>query len=37
MAFYPTPFGHVEIRIDRRDPRPPKLAGSSLPLRKRPK
>jgi hypothetical protein len=22
MAFYPTPFGHVEVRIDPRDPRP---------------
>jgi hypothetical protein len=22
MAFYPTPFGHVEIRIDRRPAKP---------------
>jgi hypothetical protein len=21
MAFYPTPFGHVEIRVDTRPPR----------------
>jgi hypothetical protein len=35
MTFYPSPFGHVEIRIDRRDPRPPRLAGSTLPLRRR--
>jgi hypothetical protein len=24
MAFYPIPFGHVEVRIDRRPQRPPK-------------
>jgi hypothetical protein len=22
MAFYPMPFGHVEIHVDRLDPRP---------------
>jgi hypothetical protein len=22
MAFYHLPFGHIEVRIDRRDPRP---------------
>ena len=22
MTFYPLPFGHVEVRIDPRDPRP---------------
>jgi len=35
MTFYPSPFGHVEIRIDRRDPRPPRIAAGSLPLRRR--
>ena len=24
MAFYPIPFGHVEVRIDRRPVPPPK-------------
>ena len=24
MAFYPIPFGHVEVRIDPRSQRPPK-------------
>jgi hypothetical protein len=24
MAFYPIPFGHVEVRIDPRPQRPPK-------------
>jgi len=23
MAFYPIPFGHVEIRVDQRPQRPP--------------
>jgi hypothetical protein len=31
MAFYPTPFGHAEIHIDRRDPRPPRFADENLP------
>jgi hypothetical protein len=30
MAFYPTPFGHAEMRIDRRDPRPPRYAETVL-------
>jgi hypothetical protein len=37
MTLYPSPLGHVEIRIDRRDPRPPRIAFGSLPLRKRPR
>jgi hypothetical protein len=39
MTLYPSPIGHVEIRIDRRDPRPPRIAFGSLPLRtpKRPR
>jgi hypothetical protein len=24
MAFYPIPFGHVEVRIDKRPQRPPR-------------
>jgi hypothetical protein len=24
MAFFPIPFGHVEVRIDRRPVRPPR-------------
>lgn len=35
MAFYPTPFGHAEIHIDRRDPRPPRFAETILRLRAR--
>jgi len=30
MAFYPTPFGHVEVHVDRRDPRPPQYAQPLL-------
>jgi len=30
MAFYPIPFGHAEIRIDRRDPRPPRYTETLL-------
>jgi hypothetical protein len=30
MAFYPTPFGHAEVHIDRRDPRPPRYAQPLL-------
>jgi hypothetical protein len=26
MAFYPIPFGHVEVRVDRRPQRPPRPA-----------
>jgi hypothetical protein len=26
MTFYPSPFGHIEIRVDHRDPRPPRFA-----------
>jgi hypothetical protein len=35
MAFYPLPFGHVELRIDRRDPHPPVLAAESVTRRRR--
>jgi hypothetical protein len=35
MTFFPSPFGHVEIRIDRRDPRPPRFRTPALPLRRR--
>jgi hypothetical protein len=37
MTLYPSPLGHVEIRVDRRDPRPPRIAMGSLPLRRRPR
>lgn len=30
MAFYPYPFGHVEVRIDSRDPRPRRLRAEPL-------
>jgi hypothetical protein len=30
MAFYPIPFGHAEVRVDRRDPRPPRYSTSLL-------
>ncbi len=36
MAFYPTPFGHAEVRVDRRDPRPPRFADVILRHRRRP-
>jgi hypothetical protein len=29
-TFYATPFGHIEVRIDRRDPRPAHLAQTTL-------
>jgi hypothetical protein len=32
--FHPSPFGHVEIRIDRRDPRPPRIRRECAPLRR---
>jgi hypothetical protein len=35
MAFYPLPFGHVEIHIDRRDPRPQHVLAEALLLRRR--
>jgi len=29
MAFYPIPFGHAEVRVDKRDPRPrPRRGGA---------
>ena len=31
MAFYTTPFGHLEWRVDRRDPRPIRKRGESRP------
>jgi hypothetical protein len=34
MAFYPMPFGHVEIRVDRRDPRPLHVLAEALLLRR---
>jgi hypothetical protein len=34
MAFYPIPFGHVEVRIDRRDPRPPRYAETLASARR---
>jgi len=30
MAFYPTPFGHAEVRVDRRDPKPPRFSETIL-------
>jgi hypothetical protein len=33
MAFYPLLFGHVEIRVDRRDPRPEHILAEALLLR----
>jgi hypothetical protein len=27
MAFYPIPFGHVEVHVDRRPQRPPEHAS----------
>jgi hypothetical protein len=36
MAFYQLPFfGHVEIRVDRRDPRPEYIVAEALLLRRR--
>lgn len=35
MAFYPTPFGHAEVRVDRRDPRPKQYAEILLRARRR--
>jgi hypothetical protein len=34
MAFYPIPFGHAEVRIDRRNPRPPRLGDKPTRPRK---
>jgi hypothetical protein len=31
MAFYAMPFGHLEWRVDRRDPRPVAKRGDSRP------
>ncbi len=36
MAFYPIPFGHAEVRIDRRDPKPPRFAEAALRHERRP-
>jgi hypothetical protein len=33
MAFYPIPFGHAEVRVDKRPVRPPKPALSDRPKR----
>ena len=30
-TYFPGPFGHIEARIDRRDPRPPRIARAGLP------
>jgi hypothetical protein len=35
MAFYPMPFGHVEIRVDRRDPQPEHHLAEALLLRRK--
>ena len=35
MAFYPTPFGHAEVRVDRRDPRPPRYSETLLRIKRR--
>jgi hypothetical protein len=40
MAFFPSPYGHfewddVDLRVDRRDPRPPRLAADGALRRKR--
>jgi hypothetical protein len=35
MTFYPTPFGHAEMHVDRRDPRPPRFAETILRQRAR--
>jgi hypothetical protein len=35
MSFYPTPFGHAEVRVDRRDPRPPRFAETALRRKRR--
>jgi hypothetical protein len=37
MTFYPSPFGHIEVRIDRRDPRPPRFRGGIPAPRRRPR
>jgi hypothetical protein len=29
-TYFPGPFGHFEARIDRLDPRPPRIARESL-------
>jgi hypothetical protein len=34
MKFYPVPFGHVEVHVDRRDPRPPRFPTEELSRRK---
>jgi hypothetical protein len=35
MAFFPTPFGHAEVKIDRRDPRPARYGETVLRVKKR--
>jgi len=35
MAFYQTPFGHAELRVDRRDPRPPRYSETLLRIKRR--
>ncbi len=35
MTFYPIPFGHAEMHVDRRDPRPPRFAETILRQRAR--
>jgi hypothetical protein len=32
-SFYPIPFGHVEMRVDRRPQRPPRHALAERPKR----
>ena len=34
MAFYPIPFGHVEVHVDPRPQRPPRFAESIAARRK---
>jgi hypothetical protein len=35
MTFYPILTGHIEVRVDRRDPRPPRFSEQPLRRRKR--
>lgn len=35
MAWYQLPFGHVEIRVDPRDPRPDYMLAEALLLRRK--
>jgi hypothetical protein len=35
MAHFPAPFGHFEVRVDRRDPQPPRFARENVLRRRR--